>query len=191
MIHKNNDDALINSAYLSELWAVNDLLRIKNMFPHAWSNERETQLQDEVRHANLLLTIMRSKDVPVIKDLNYSMQSRLYKPLIDLGKTATLSEAAIVHEMTERRAVWIYKTYRRVGIDKDYKNVALGICNDEEAHFNINQDQMNPSDLNGALADAVFKIDKFLFNEYLPSKFGRIVFSSNDFWSYYYEGANV
>jgi hypothetical protein len=191
MIHKNKDDALINSAYLSELWAVNDLIRLKNLYPDTWTPERETQLQDEVRHANMLLNTMRSKNSVIVKELAYSMQARLYGQFIDLGKTQSLIEAAQVHDMTERRAVWIYRTYRRVGRDKDYKNVANDICIDEQTHFDINKDQITKEHADSAFADAIVKIDSFLFNKYLPDKYGPIVFASEDFWSYYYAGAKI
>lgn len=191
MIHKNKDDALINSAYLSELWAVNDLIRLKNLYPDAWTPERETQLQDEVRHANMLLNSMKSKDSVIIKDLAYSMQARLYGQFIDLSKTKSLIEAAQVHDMTERRAVWIYRTYRRVGSDKDYKKVANDICIDEQTHFDINKDQITEDHANSLFADSIVKIDSFLFSKYLPEKYGSIVFASENFWSDYYDGARA
>ncbi len=191
MIHKNKDDALINSAYLSELWAVNDLLRLKNLYPAAWSPEREVQLQDEIRHANMLLHALRSKDSIIVKDLAFSMQAKLYGMFIDLGKTKSLIEAAQVHDMTERRAVWIYRTYRRVGTDRDYKKVANDICIDEQNHFDINSDQIGEEDANSVFADSIVKIDQFLFSKYLPEKFGSIVFASDDFWNFYYDGAKA
>lgn len=191
MIHKNKDDALINSAYLSELWAVNDLLRLRSLFPESWTPERETQLQDEVRHANMLLNALKSKEAVIIKDLAYSMQAKLYGMFVDLGKTKSLVEAAQVHDMTERRAVWIYRTYRRVGKDKDYKTVANDICIDEQNHFDINSDQISQEDAGSAFADSIVKIDQFLFSKYLPEKYGSIVFASDDFWNFYYDGAKA
>ncbi|MBC7766381.1 ferritin-like domain-containing protein [Arenimonas sp.] len=189
MIHQNKDDALINSAYLSEIWAVNDLIRLKSLFPSSWTIEREKQLQDEIRHANLLLNAMKTKKAVIVKDVNYSMQSRLYGEFLDLGKTQSLVEAAQVHEMTERRAVWIYRTYRRVGSDQDYKKVANEICQDEMEHFDINADQIMLKDLNILLSDSIIKIDNFIFQKYLPEKYGSIIFSSEDFWNFYYENA--
>ena len=191
MLHKTKDDALINSAYLSELWAVQDLSRMKKLHWDLWSPERETQLQDEVRHANMLLNVLKKKQAVVVKDLAYSMQERLYAHVVRLNSTHNMSEASLVHNMTERRAVWIYKTYQKVGQDPDYKEVVAEIYQDEKNHFAVNDHDIGSASLNHFLAENVKRADRFLFRKYLPEKFGSIIFNSEDFWNYYYQEATV
>ncbi|MFP5520669.1 MAG: hypothetical protein ACLGGX_12250 [Bdellovibrionia bacterium] len=180
---KDLDSAFINSAYLSELWAVQDLLRFKQDHPLEWSSEREKQLQDEVKHAASLLDCLRKQRVEVEMDVSYSMQERLYSKYINLSLARTPEEHAILHEMTEGRAVWIYKTYLKLRPDSPYKGALLQILEDEKNHFHLDN-------LSSAGSDFLFKslkaIDRMLFREVLPQKYGRKIFENQNFWEWYY-----
>jgi hypothetical protein len=183
--HPSLELAFLNSGYLSELWAVQDLLKVKNAHPDQWTNKREIQLQDEVRHARILLDQLKKAQSPIVCDLKFSMQERLYKPFVDLSKTQTIEESAAVHDLTERRATWIYKTFLRLSQNQEFIAVCKQIMNDEKNHFEVNASvQCSPvlrSSLNG--------IDRFLFRKHLPEKYGRIMLLSQKFWSDYYDGA--
>lgn len=189
MLHKSFDDALMNSAYLSELWAVNDLLRLKKVAPQSWTNENETQLQDEIRHASMILAELKKNNSVVVKDIKYSMQEKLYKPFIDLSSSNGMAEILTVHNMTEERAVWIYTTYQRFGKNAGYKKLAAQIKNEEAEHFKVTTDRKK-NNLIGSLLDSSIKaIDGFIFNTHLPKKYGRLLFASEAFWNDYYQGA--
>lgn len=190
MKHINFDDALMNSAYLSELWAVNDLIKLKNAFPLLWQDENETQLQDEIRHASLILNELKKSGAVIVKDLKYSMQERLYKRFIDLSKTHTFSDTLAVHSMTEHRAVWIYKTYQRLGENQNYKQMAQLIKNDEARHFEIINRSFQRTSNEDFLSYTLGQIDSFLFNEFLIERYGRLLFSSSSFWNDYYQDAD-
>ena len=186
-MHSTCELAFANSAYLSELWAVKDLVRIKNADTASWSKEKEGQLQDEVRHARLLLGHLKQSGSPVVLDVEYSMQDRLYKPYVDLSKSATAAEAAVVHDLTEHRATWIYKTYIRNGRDANLIAICEQILKDEKQHFAVNAGART-SDL---LRDALKGIDREIFRSELPNRYGRVMLFSEEFWVDYYQGARA
>jgi rubrerythrin len=190
MIHKNFDDALMNSAYLSELWAVNDLLRLKLSFPEFWSSENEKQLQDEIRHAGMILNELKKNKSLVVKSTQFSMQERIYKKFFDLSKTDKFADTLAVHSMTEHRAVWIYKTYRKLGLNPSYRKLAEVIKNDEKGHFDIIENSIATLDHSPFLFYALSRIDSYIFNVFLVEKYGRLLFTSKQFWTDYYEGAD-
>lgn len=186
MIHKTLDDAFINSAYLSELWASIDLIRCKKA-GHAWSPEREIQLQDEVRHANALLNVLKSQTGILVKDLQFSMQEKLFKDKVNLSETNSIGDVSLVHDITERRAVWIYKTYLKMATNPVYKSVITEILADEKNHFAVNKKEAHPD--HTPYSKKVKKTDFLIFKEYLPSKYGQKLFSSSRFWEDYFNGA--
>jgi hypothetical protein len=178
------DDAFLNSAYLSELWAVKDLIRIKNLFPKNWSTDREQQLNDEVRHARLLLNELKKNSKVIVEDLAFSMQEKIYRKYINLSSYNTMSSSGIVHNMTEARALWIYKTYLKVGNNQEYKDCIVGIIEDEKKHFIYNTDVIDQQD--SFFKTAINSIDKAIFRTILPMQFGRVIFNSDNFWKKYY-----
>jgi len=181
------DDAFLNTAYLSELWAVRDLVRIKKEFADCWNEDREKQLNDEARHARLLLDQLKMRSSFVVHDISYSMQERLYRKYINLGATESASAAAVVHNMTESRALWIYRTYMKLGKVEAYKKCIAEIIEDEKTHFITNASEINPAD--NFLAASLRAIDKALFRTILPYKYGNLIFNSIDFWQEYYVDA--
>lgn len=180
-------NCFINSAYLSELWAVSDLVRFKNNFPLYWNSGREKQLQDEVVHANLLLKALKNATDLIVVDTQFSMQERLYKKYFNLQSASSPEEHCIIHEMNESRAKWIYQTYLRRNDSSPYASILRKILKDEETHFNIDQTAMSASRFskNGLTA-----IDRLLFRAYLPSKFGNQIFDNSDFWPWYFKNAD-
>lgn len=183
----NCEQAFANSAYLSELWAVRDLRRQKVQFSASWNAQRENQLQDEARHARRFLDYLQKTSSPVVSDLSYSMQVRLYGPYVDLSATESVESAAAVHDLTEHRATWIYKTYLKHGRDLELKVICEEILEDEKTHFAINKGLSPSRDLQQHLAS----IDRKIFREELPRKFGRIMLFSEEFWKDYFQGATT
>lgn len=178
--------AFANSAYLSELWAVRDLVRVKRLSTD-WMAANEEQLQDEVRHARRLLDFLKERTRYFVADLSYSMQERLYRSHIDLASSATLAEACTVHDVTERRAAWIYKTFLRVGDDQALKQISREILDDEKRHAGLTASYIVDRELFGRLRTA----DRKLFRKEIPIQFGSILIHSAAFWTYYFEGAQM
>ena len=176
--------AFANSAYLSELWAVRDLVRIKKL-SNDWTDANEEQLQDEVRHARRLLDFLKGRTRHFVADLAYSMQERLYRPHIDLACSANLAEACTVHDVTERRAAWIYKTFLRVGSDQTLKEISREILDDEKRHAGLTSSYVTDLALFGRLKD----VDRKLFRKEIPVRFGPVLIHSDAFWTYYFEGS--
>lgn len=188
-LFRTADDAFINSAYLSELWAVKDLLRIKNEFPDSWNSFREKQLQDEVRHASSLLKVLKVHHGSYVDNHAYSMQERLYKKLINLSLSQSPGASAAVHNMTESRALWIYKTYKKFGKNSDYISCVNEIIEDEKDHFQCNASFLTKEDF--FLEKCIKAIDKSLFKSILPNQYGNLLFLSHLFWDDYYKGAEL
>jgi len=181
---KKIEFAFLNSAYLSELWAVNDLLRFKKEYPNCWGLDRESQLIDEIKHANLLLNYLKDNNSFIIKDTKYSMQERLYRRFFNLGQTENMKEFSTVHEMSEERAVWIYKTFLKINPESPAKSIINEILMDEKNHFKINDIVKTDTTffLKGPAA-----VDKLLFRGYLPEKYGHQLFYNESFWVNYYD----
>ncbi len=180
------DEAFINSAYLSELWAVQDLLKLKNNYKLFWNAGREKQLQDEINHARILLDALKISSKTVITDLAYSMQERLYRKHFNLSLCHSVEQHALIHDMTESRAIWIYKTYMKINPNSKYNNIFRQILNDEQNHFNIDDSINQNSEFTKASLKAV---DRLIFRAYLPEKYGARIFENEEFWNWYYLGA--
>ena len=174
---------------LRSIW--NDLLKLKGLDAGRWSQENETQLQDEIRHASLILNELKKNNAPIVKDLKFSMQEKLYRPFVDLAKSESFAEVLTVHNMTEHRAVWIYKTYARLGHNKSYRELALKIKNEEAAHFKITTNDTQNNLIGGILDQSLRSVDLFIFNHYLPARYGPLLFRSEKFWNDYYREAVV
>lgn len=179
--------AFANSAYLSELWAIRDLTRIKSLCPLQWKAENEDQLQDEVQHARLLLDFLKSTAQPIVNDLKFSMQERLYAKYVDLGKSTCLAEVCAVHDVTEWRAAWIYRTFIKNGQSAELKNISRVILEDEKRHAQVTGLGMQQSA--ALLTSALQGIDRRLFRREVPDRFGRKLIHNPDFWAFYFAGA--
>lgn len=179
--------AFANSAYLSELWAIRDLTRIKTLCLSQWKAENEEQLQDEVRHARSLLDFLKSTGQPMVADLKFSMQERLYAQYVDLGKSTSLAEVCAVHDVTEWRAAWIYRTFIKHGQSTELKNISRAILEDEKRHAQVTGLGMQQSA--ALLTSALQGIDRRLFRREIPERFGRQLIHNSDFWTFYFAGA--
>ena len=186
--HSSSHEAFINSAYLSELWAVKDLLKFKQNHPEVWSPAREDQLQDEVVHARSLLNLLKDLQSPIVSDLSFSMQERLYKKYFDLNLCERPEDHCLIHQVTERRAFWIYKTYLRNHPNSPYAATFERILRDEANHFEVD-DIANKS--SPFFKEGIKGTDRILFRGLLPQKYGSKIFESTAFWSWYYEGARA
>ena len=176
----------LNSAYLSELWAVQDLLKMKKKFPQYWNDAREKQVHDEINHASLLLNAIKSQTNEIIFDTAYSMQERLYKKYINFSLARTAGEHCNIHQITEHRAKWIYKTYLRINPESSFRKIIETILWDEKQHINIDFAADSESIL---LSQSLKSIDRMLFKNILPSQYGNYIFSNYLFWDWYYQGA--
>lgn len=175
----------MNSAYLSELWAVNDLLNFKKNFKLAWSDQREAQLQDEKKHARMCLSVLKTETQNVIYSLDYAMQETIFKKKWTLGHASSDEEFSAIQEVMENRALWIYRTYLKVGKNNRYKDVFKAIILDEKIHRQIGKEKnirFTP------IYKSISTVDRYFFRTYLPSKYGQMLFSSPQFWNDYYQG---
>ena len=180
--------AFANSAYLSELWAIRDLARVRALDPLRWGPQLDEQLRDEVRHARMLLEFLKSSSTEIVVDLNYSMQERLYRQYVDLGTSKTVGEVCAVHDVTEWRAAWIYRTFLKTGESAQLKQISSEILEDEKRHASMTGEVISSGEAS-LLTSALRGIDRRLFRRDIPERFGRQLLHSSSFWSFYFEGA--
>jgi hypothetical protein len=174
------DHSLIESAYLSELWAVQDIGEKLKLFP---SRALEKQLAEERFHVELLGNCLAAEGHLPRQETRWSMQEVIYRKvcLIDLGATAA-SEVLFrgVHEITERRAIWIYRTYLLGGTVERYKKALRRILHDERGH--IHRDY--PA--NDVLRH-VRRMDQWVFRIHLFRHYNRMnLLQCPRFWADYY-----
>lgn len=185
-LSKINDESLehcfINSAYLSELWAANDIAA-KISSGLISKIDAQEQLDDEHRHADLLFKMMRKLGFSPSEDINFSMQNVLYKSTLKIDLSATNNDLSFfwgAHEVTEKRAIFNYKSYLLGGTIDSYKKILRVIINDERGHFkkiNLKQDNINK----------IFKADKFLHRVHLYNHYNKMnLLRSKSFWIDYF-----
>lgn len=178
------------SAYLSEWWAVWNLQRVAPEWQ--LGDELESQLEDEVRHVRMFKDAMaaegytprfmwkNSKGYPID-----AMQEVIYRKVcgLDLHRLTmhNIDMFRQVHEITERRAIWIYKTYIKGGNVERYKDVCREIIEDERGHIHPRPKSDNP------VLNNLFKMDKWVFLKFLPKHYnGMQLLQCLDFWNDYY-----
>lgn len=186
MIHQNWQDALINSAYLSEQWAVRHILVMKERYPEKWTNGLDLQLEDELRHSRIIKAVLTKHSPVVVDNLKFSMQENLYKgvcglrPQFDIHATSFEAFTDLMWIM-ERRALWIYFVYNRIGSNPDYKKVFKSIIEDEKTHVH---EKPQPS----PYFNIVSKADNYLFTNFIPQTWTQNSFTNEGFWDWYYSG---
>ena len=180
MSHLTFDDALMNAIYLSEKWAAMDLERIKLLWPLEWNEEKEMQLKDEWRHANMCLNALELHSKIISHDVRFAMQEKLYELFINM-RAMDIPTFNAIQETMEARAVWVFKTYHRIGENQLYKNVYQNILRDEERHQLLYID-LEPTPFFKELK----KVDRFIFRKFLPMNFGSMMFKSEPLWKWYY-----
>lgn len=175
------DNQLIESAYLSELWAVNNIKRHETKYG---SIDLAMQLDDEERHAAILLEALRAEGYEPLHDTAYSMQEVIYRNWLglDLDRFTDIDRAhfCFAHEVTERRAIWIYRTYIRGGQNSRFKEICAQIIDDERGHIHA----MEPT--NESMENLMRK-DRLIFRKYIPGEYGSMnLLETPQFWSDYY-----
>lgn len=187
MSKESCETAFANSAYLSELWAIRDLARIRALCPENWGPRFDDQLRDEVRHARMLLDFLKATTSEIVVDLGFSMQERIYKQYVDLGASKSVREVCAVHDVTEWRAAWIYRTFIKNGANETLKQISREILEDEKRHAVITGEGMS----GGAelLTSALRGIDRKIFRKDVPDRFGRHLIHNDKFWNFYFESA--
>lgn len=180
-IEENTDHYFINSAYLSELWAAHDL-KAKAEFGFKSSNLAQ-QIDDEFRHAEMLKKAMISHGFEPIHDLKFAMQNVIYKKICALDLSETYSNEQIflgVHEITEKRALWNYKTYIRGGNNNMYKKILTQIIKEEQAHF-------RKIDLTNPVLESIHNLDYWVHRTYIGGKYNNFdLLRCLDFWKNYF-----
>lgn len=175
------DNQLMESAYLSELWAVENIERHIAKYD---SLELRLQLDDEKRHAEILLEALRAEGHEPRHDTAYSMQEVIYKNWqgLRVGAFTDIDQRhfAFAHEVTERRAIWIYRTYIRGGNVDRYKGICEQIIDDERGHLH----EMTPTST--AMEDLA-RLDRAIFRRYIPGAYGSMdLLRCGEFWDDYY-----
>lgn len=185
MFHNNVENAFINSAYLSEKWAVTQLMSFKKANPSLWDNDLEEQLNDEKRHANALHGFLSQRTERIQHDeLSWSMQVRLYEFCSGIDFTAYKKKDQFIamQLIMEKRAVWIYKVYNRFGNNEDLKKLFKVILKDELRHLKPCQPFCEVT------YNQIDNIDKWLFKTWIPKNFGDDVAVFNHlFWDYFFQ----
>lgn len=175
------DHYFINSAYLSELWAAHDLQAKLN-----WgfrSSNLTQQIDDELRHAEMLKKAMQTQGFEPIHDTKFAMQNVIYKKICALELSETFSSEQVflgVHEIMEKRALWNYRTYIIGGNNNTYKKILAQIIKEEKAHFR-NIDLSNP------ILESINKLDYWVYRSYIAKKYNNVdLLRCLDFWKDYF-----
>ena len=180
----NAEHYYMHSGYVSELWAARDLESKRNQFDLDFL---PAQISDEYRHAELLLKALKTSGAPDFllkcEDTQYGLQKVIYNNvcMLDLAATGgSVSRFRAVHEMTEKRALRIYRTFLRGANSASYREAARQILEDEKGHLhNYHTDDV--------VMGHFTALDKWAFCDYLPRKYGiNLLDPSNRFWQAYY-----
>ncbi len=177
----------INSAYLSELWAAQDLEEKRNYF-HQASLNIDKQIEDEYRHALMLKKGMTYLGYEPIEDVKFAMQNVIFKSVcnIDLKNSYSSPELFLItHEVMERRALWNYRTYRLGGTIDYYKDILNKIIEDEKGHVR-NLVVTHPQGL------LIQKADRWAHRQHLAKHYNKMnLLESSDFWNDYFSDSLI
>lgn len=184
------DHAFMNFSFLSEKWLAQFLSNYKSQYPERWTPVREEQLQDEIRHTNMIYAVMVKQGAQPIEDLQYSIQEAVYKKLglFDMGQAKEGLAFECVQHILERRASILYKIYLLRGNNPAYQKVIRQILKDEERHIALDQTAKTAKDVFSIYA----KIDSRLFSA-ISSVYGeagnlRSSVMKPDFWKDLFAG---
>ena len=187
------------SALLSEWWAVINIEHMSREYDIY--DEMYSQLCDEVRHMTILREAMEAENyvppftqqyvyTPLGTRLDhmtpkYSMQEVIYHSVCGINLAQLTCHGVDmfkeVHEVTERRAVWIYKTYIKGGKVERYKDVCRQIIEDEKGHIHKRPRTDNPVMKN------LHDLDRWVFLKHLPAHYnGMQLLECPEFWDDYY-----
>lgn len=187
MLHITPDDAFINCAYVSEKWAAHSLETMKERFANRWNDIFERQYQDEVRHTKMLLGVLEKNSPVIYHNTKYSIQERLFvrgarSPHFDLD-VLDFDSFLTVQYLMEKRAIWSYKVYMKVGQNETYKKILAQVIEDEKGHFR--SEEIRPeSNVYKQVKDA----DHWLFRVYTVKGYAPIPLMNDRYWKFYFEG---
>jgi hypothetical protein len=171
----------INSAYLSELWAFENL---KQMYVNKKFVDEETyqQMIDEERHARMLRNILIQHNFNPIDELKFAMQEVLYKKVCHVDYSIyehEKSEFSGMHTIMEKRAIWNYKTFLLGSKNDELKKVVRLIIKDEKQHIRKVPKSKNLMELE--------KQDRWLYRNYLYLKYNKMnLLQCLEFWEKYF-----
>lgn len=178
------DEYFINSAYLSELWAVQDLKKKLDLNIGAKSL-LEDQIADEIRHAQMLRNSLLNVGFSVCDDIRFAMQEviHFHTALIDPKDVESQPELFwSFHEIMERRAIWNYRTCIVGGIAPAYRAVLKRIIKDEKGHLTG-----RPLYRDHALVKRWIAADAWVFNHHIKQYYNNLnLLKSHQFWKDYY-----
>lgn len=179
------DHYFINTAYLSELWAAQDIEE-KIGAGLISKKEAQDQVDDEFRHAEMLRKMMLRFGFKPCDDVAYAMQNILYKSICELDLKKVEGDVLYfwgIHEVMETRAIWNYKSYTRGGRLEEYKKVLRIIVQDERSHF-------KSVDLSYPATKKVYDADRWLHRVYLYEKYNKMnLIQCPNFWTRYFSDA--
>lgn len=187
------DHYFIESAYYSELWALNDLRdKLQNSgWDFTEGSELDyiiPQIQDEQRHVAQTRNAMAAEGyTPRRNDDHFAMQYMIYKRAGTVDLSNTFHDYKLfrfMHEMLEKRAIWIYRTYLIGGKIESYKDLCRDIIRDEYGHLHELKYQ-------SAGTNFFNYVDRKMFHRHLPKYYNRMnLVECPEFWVDYY-GGNV
>lgn len=182
------EHCLIESGYLSELWAAIDIMAKKEKYREqnkTLDYSLEDQAQDEFKHARILKDALKAEGHtprPGNTVYQYAMQEVIYRNFagVHLDQTNSFEEFLFMQETMEHRAVWIYKTYLKGGTINRYKDVINIIVEEEMPHLRGVQCDTD-------FARNVVAIDRHLFRNVLRKRYNNMnLLECPEFWEHYY-----
>lgn len=174
----STDAYFVHISYLSELWAVRDLEWGQAYF----GIDLNEQTEDERRHAAILKALLvRNGASQLGDDLDFAFQNVMFRNTarIDLSRIPHRDVFLQMHNIMERRAVWIYRTYMRGGRDPEIKKVLTSLMEDEKGHT-------HDLDLSHEVTRTIHGTDQWLFGQHLRRYNGLNLLACTDFWTDYY-----
>lgn len=178
-----NDHYFFNSAYLSELWAAQDLIEKRDSGLIA-GGQVEEQIEDELRHARMLKNSMINFGFQPVEDLSFSMHEVIYHQICCIDLKAVYGSPVSfwgMHNIMEKRALWNYRTYLRGGRIDEYKSVLKKIIDDEKGH--IKDLASNP------IVDLIAQMDRWVYRIHLAQHYNKMdLIRCDSFWKDYFSG---
>ena len=180
----NNDFYFIHISYLSELWAVQDLTWGASYF----NVNLDEHIQDEINHSKILKSFLNilSDDrglVSNVDDITYAFQNIIIHNTgrMNISKLTDFNAFKQMHNIMERRAAWIYKTYMLGGTNEKVKKALSKIIDDEKDH-------VHDLVIDNFYAKQIYNLDRYLFLNQLRRKYNNLnLLKSDNFWDDYYQ----
>jgi hypothetical protein len=180
----SNDYYFVHISYLSELWAVQDL----QWGAAEFGIDLSEHIQDEINHAKILKALLKDLEdtrqlVKDVDDVSFSFQNIIFRNTgrFNLAKFTNFNAFQQMHNIMERRAAWIYKTYVLGGSNEKIKKALRSIIDDEKGHVHDIQ-------IDDFYARQIYELDQHLFLTQLRKKYNNLnLLKSDQFWNDYYQ----